>query len=152
MNYKLSNNLVVKVEIIDIPGYEKFRNLYENNYKKANSIILVYDITNQYSFDECKNYFSLKIKQNCKENVKVILLGNKKDLENEREVSYEKAKIFADLNNYNFMEISCLKNENIFDLFEELIVSSVERNKNVSIKRKESEIKIEKNNNTCNII
>ena len=50
------------------------------------------------------------------------------------------------------MEISCLKNENIFDLFEELIVSSIERNKNVSIKRKESEIKIEKNNNTCNII
>ena len=152
MIYKLSNNLFVKVEIIDIPGYKKFRNLYENNYKKANSIILVYDITNQYSFDECKNYFSLKIKQNCKKNVKVILLGNKRDLENEREVSYEEIKKFADLNNYNFMEISCLKNENIFDLFEELIVSSVERNKNVSIKRKESEIKIEKNNNPCNII
>ena len=154
MIYRLSNNFIVKVEIIDIPGYEKFRNLYEDYYRKANSIILVYDITNQYSFDSCKTFFSLKIKEKRRENVKVILLGNKKDLEDKRKISYEEAKNFADLNNYKFMEISCLENQNIFDLFEELIISYVKINENTNInkvKKKVAEIKNE-NNNSCNII
>ena len=151
--YKLSNDLIVKVQIIDIPGYKQFRDIYELSFGKANSIILVYDITNKYSFDECKNYFSLKIKEKCKDNVKVILLGNKSDLENDRVVSYEEAKNFADLNNYIFTEISCLKNENIFELFQELIGLTVIKNKNINSKIKQNDIKNEnEKNNLCYII
>ena len=152
--YKLSNNLVVNVEIIDIPGYEKYRDIYETYYNKANSIILVYDITNETSFDECCNYFSLKIKEKCKDNVKVILLGNKTDLEYRRQVSLEEAKNFSNLNHYIFKEISCLKNDNIFDLFEELIGLTINNNcftfKGKENKTKNKETK--NDNNTCNLI
>ena len=111
------------------------------------------DVYGKYSFDECKNYFSLKIKEKCKDNVKVILLGNKSDLENDRVVSYEEAKNFADLNNYIFTEISCLKNENIFELFQELIGLTVIKNKNINSKIKQNDIKNEnEKNNLCYII
>lgn len=54
-------------------------------------------------------------------NIKLILLGNKKDRENEREISYEEGKNFADSNKYYFMEISCKENKNIDKAFNTII-------------------------------
>ena len=90
-------------------------------YKKASCCLLVYDITNQNSFEECKHYYNEGIKEKCKKSIKVILLGNKTDLEDKREVSPEEGAGFALENDYIFMETSCLKNENVADAFSALI-------------------------------
>ena len=97
------------------------KSINETYYKKMDSIILLYDITHKDSFDECKNYYCHIIKEKCKDNIKVILIGNKKDLEDRRIISFEEANNFALLNNYIHMETSCLRNENVFEAFEKII-------------------------------
>ena len=79
-SYKLSDNSIVMVQICDTPGQERFKNMVEISLKKADSIILIYDISNKYSFNQCKNYYLETIKKLCKDNIKVMLIGNKKDL------------------------------------------------------------------------
>ena len=120
-NYKLSDGSIVNIQILDTAGQEKFRALNTIYYRRADCCLLVYDITNSESFEECKNYFNDKIKEYCKENIQVILLGNKTDLENERKIPSELGAKFAYENKYTFMETSCLINENVADAFETLI-------------------------------
>ncbi len=99
----------------------KFRPINESYYKQADCCILVYDITNREEFNEIKEYFIVKIKELCKKNVKVILVGNKTDLEDKREISYNEGANLAFLNNFLFIETSCLKNENVYEAYEKII-------------------------------
>lgn len=99
--------------ITDTSGQDKYRSLYLRYLNKSNIIIIIYDITSKYTFNEVSNYYKNVIKDQCNKNQRVILLGNKSDLEEEREVSFEEGKSLAELYNYIFMEVSCKKNENI---------------------------------------
>jgi len=90
--------------------------------RNADILILVYDITNKNSFELCKNFYRDKIKENCHKNIKVILLGNKNDLDDKREVSTQEGYDFALKNEYIFIETSCLKNENIYEIIENAII------------------------------
>ena len=148
-SYKLSDGSLVHVHLFDTAGQEVFRSLNEIYYKKADCCLLVYDITNRYSFDECKDYYNKNLLEKCKKNIKVILLGNKTDLEDKRVISSEEGAAFALENNYIFMETSCLKNTNVSSAFETLIeMTNIEAKK---YKNKEDNddniIKIEEKNN-----
>ena len=103
--------------------------------------MLVYDITNDKSFEQVRNYYSKEIKNYCKENTLVVLLGNKSDLENERKINSETAANFAVKKGYIFMETSCEKNKNVADAFTTLIEKT-----NIRMKKYgESNNKINKN-------
>ena len=119
-NYKLTDESILRCQIIDTAGQEQYRAINETYYKNADCCILVYDITDRKDFDEIKNYFFVKIKELCKKNVKVILVGNKTDLEAERKISYNEAAHLAILNNYLFIETSCLLNKNVSKVFEKI--------------------------------
>ena len=106
---------------MDTAGEEKFRSINASYYRKADCCLLVYDISNRKSFEEIKNYYNQNIKEQCKKNIKIILLGNKTDLEDNREVPPEEGAQFALENDYVFMETSCLKNTNVANAFETLI-------------------------------
>ena len=93
--YKLSDGFLVNVNILDTAGQEKFKSINESYYKKADCCLLVYDITSRESFEECKNYYNPKLKEKCKKGIKVILLGNKADLESQREVPSEEGAGFS---------------------------------------------------------
>jgi small GTP-binding protein len=101
-------------------------------YNKADAILLVYDISNRKSFDKIKNYYCKKIKECCKKNnIPIILLGNKADLPN-REVQTEEGIALALQEKYKFKETSCVKNENVADAFEALIeMWNIERSHNI---------------------
>ena len=129
MRYKLSDNSILNISICDVQGQEMFRALYETYYKKSDCIILVYDISDRESFELCKTYFCETIKEKCKNDIKVILVGNKIDLENKREVSYEEGDNFAFLNNWLFIEASCLKNINVYETFKKVIEMSLDKTK-----------------------
>ena len=120
-SYKISDGSLVNVTIMDTAGMEAFRALNTSYYKNANCCLLVYDITQRTTFKDLKNYYNKKIKELCIENIPVILLGNKTDLENEREVKPEEGANFALEHNYIFMETSCLEDNNVADAFETLI-------------------------------
>ena len=104
--FQLADGSFVDVAILDTAGQEKFRAVGELYYKKADGILLVYDITNIKSLEELRNYYGQKIKEQCKKGVKILLLGNKTDLEEERQI---------------FTEASCLENKNVAGCFETLI-------------------------------
>ena len=129
--YKLSDGSLVNVNIQDTAGQEKFKAVSESYYRKADCCLLVYDITNRKSFDEVKDYYNENIKEKCKKKIKVILLGNKTDLEDQRKVQPEEGAGLALENDYIFMETSCLKNANVSDAFETLIeITNIESKKN----------------------
>ena len=129
--YKLSDGSLVNVNIQDTAGQEKFKSVSESYYRKADCCLLVYDITNRKSFDEVKDYYNENIKEKCKKKIKVILLGNKTDLEDQRKVQPEEGAGLALENDYIFMETSCLKNTNVSDAFETLIeITNIESKKN----------------------
>ena len=106
---------------MDTAGQERFKSINTSYYRKADCCLLVYDISDKYSFDQLKDYFIETIKEKCKKNIQIILLGNKTDLEDKRQVSPEEGANLALLNNYIFLETSCLKNKNVADAFETLI-------------------------------
>ena len=125
--YQLSDGSLVNIKILDTAGQEKFRSLSHQYYRDADGCLLVYDITERKSFDEIKNYFCEQIKEKCKKDIKIILLGNKTDLEENRKVTSEEGANFALDKGYTFMETSCLKNRNVADSFETLIELTYEK-------------------------
>ena len=126
-SYQLSDGSLVNARIVDTGGQERFRALGHQYYQEADGCLLVYDITNRSSFDEIRDYFCEQIEENCKEDIKIILLGNKTDLEENREVSSEEGANFALEKGYTFLETSCLENRNVADSFETLIELSYEK-------------------------
>lgn len=115
-------------------------------YRNFDSCILVFDKTNKESFNECKEYFSETIREKCKNDLKVILVGNKIDLEENIKVSYEEAANFAFKNDYIYIETSCVRNENIFEAFEKIIgLAYLEYSKSRGKKIIINEIKEKKN-------
>ena len=119
----MSDGSVVNVLIYDTGGQEKFKSINKSYYKEANAILLVYDISNHLSFDEIRDYYCNEIQEICPNNIPVILLGNKTDLdlEGKREVKQEEGVALAVSHNYKFMETSAKENENVADAFEALI-------------------------------
>ena len=107
--------------IYDTAGQERFDSLNFTYYKKADAILLVYDISEKRSFDKIKNFYAEKIKDCCKKDIPILLLGNKTDKENERQVTYEEGIALALKENYEFKESSCLQNINVAGSFENLI-------------------------------
>ena len=155
ISFHLYNDLMVRVILFDTAGQERFRSINENFYNKNDSIILIYDISRRSTFEECKEYYRDKIKEKCKNDIKVILIGNKIDLEDNREVTTEEGYDFALQNGYMFIETSCLTNENIYDALEAIIYETF------LIKMKEEENKdnnhekknlLKKKNKKCVII
>ena len=135
--YKLYNDLMINVKFVDTNGSEKYRLINTQYCKFSDSIILVYDVSDKRTFEECKDYYRDKIKEISKNNIKVLLIGNKIDLEDKREVTTEEGINFAFQNGYMFMETSCFKNYNIYESFEVLIYETLL----IKMEEEEEEIK-----------
>lgn len=149
--YRLSDGSLVAVNIVDTAGQERFRSLSRSYYARADGCLLVYDITNKETFEELENYFLKDIKNYCKKDIKIILLGNKTDLEEQRQVTLDDGAEFAKENGFDFMETSCLKNRNVADGFETLIelalFDSLKNNPEKDTKK--LELKNTKNESSC---
>ena len=115
---------VINLQLWDTAGQERYRVLSKNYYNNSDAFIIVYDITNSKSFENVTNWI-LQIKENASENVKIILFGNKSDLEDQRLINEEEGKKLAKENNINFYETSAENGANvdkaIIDLVKEVI-------------------------------
>ena len=119
--FQLSDGSVVNCFVYDTCGQERYKAINESYYKRADAVLLVYDISEKKSFDIIRDYYCPKIKQFCKKNIPIILLGNKTDKEQLRQIKTEEGIELAVKEKYRFKETSCLKNENVADAFEALI-------------------------------
>ena len=111
MNLKFKNN-IIRLQIWDTCGQEIYRSLISNFYRGASIAVLVYAINDRQSFSSLDEWIK-QIKENGSPDVKFFLIGNKKDLEKERVVSFEEGKTLSE--NYDmsyFNETSAKTGEN----------------------------------------
>ena len=118
-NFKIEDN-IVKVQIWDTAGQERYRSITNAYYKGAKGSLLVYDITNPKTFESIDRWLS-DLKVNGDENISVVLVGNKSDLESDRKVSTQQGKEKAEFYKLAFLETSALNGNNIEKAFSELI-------------------------------
>ena len=117
-----------KLQIWDTAGQERYRSLTSSYYKGCHGCFIVYDITNEASFQSISTWYEQAVKEAGKD-VSIILVGNKCDLENERKVSKEQGEEKARSMNASFFETSALSKVNIDDIFNEIVNNIFQRTK-----------------------
>ena len=110
------DNKVYRIQIWDTAGAESFRSITRAYYKNSVCAFIVYDITKRETFENVQVWLD-DIKNQCPQTVLLVLVGNKLDLENERQISYEEGESFAQKNNMYFFETSAKTGVNIENLF-----------------------------------
>jgi Ras-related protein Rab-1A len=116
--------------------------MVDTYYRGGNGILVVYDITNRESFEKLNSWI-IDINNKGSKYMHKILIGNKCDLEEERRVTFEEGKNYADINGMDFYETSAKSAKYVQEVFEKLaieILSNYEKNKN-NIRRKSFKIK-----------
>ena len=108
----LENGKKVLAQIWDTAGQERFRSICKNYYKGAQGIILMFEVINKESFKNVKSWLDL-LKNEVSEKVSIILVGNKIDLENKREVSKEEGEEMAKKYGLSYFETSAKTGDNI---------------------------------------
>ncbi|VDK28720.1 unnamed protein product, partial [Anisakis simplex] len=109
-----------QLQIWDTAGQERFRSITQSYYRSAHAIVLVYDVACQPSFD-CLPEWLGEIEQYANRRVLKILVGNKVDKEDEREIPERIGKNFGDANAFDyFLETSALDATNVDRLFHEV--------------------------------
>ena len=109
------NESIFKIQLWDSAGQEKYRSLIPSYIRGAALIFLVYDLSWRESFDAVKNWLGFVNEYANKELVKLVLVGNKSDLE--RKVKQEEGKKLADKEGMLFFETSAKTAEGIIDMF-----------------------------------
>lgn len=106
----------IKLQIWDTAGQERFRTITSSYYRGAHGIIIVYDVTDAESFNNVKQWLS-EIERYACEGVSKLLVGNKCDLVNKKQVDFNTAKEFADKLNIPFLETSAKNATNVEKAF-----------------------------------
>ncbi|KAJ3215920.1 Ras- protein Rab-1A [Clydaea vesicula] len=106
----------VKLQIWDTAGQERFRTITSSYYRGAHGIIVVYDVTDQETFNNVKQWLQ-EIDRYANEGVNKLLVGNKSDLVNKKVVEYNAAKEFADSLTIPFLETSAKNATNVEQAF-----------------------------------
>ena len=109
---------IYRIQIWDTAGQETFRSITRAYYKNSVCAFIVYDVTNKKTFANVQDWFNDCKKQTPK-TVTMVLVGNKIDLEDKREVSYEDGENFAKENGMLFYETSAKNGDNIEKMFYE---------------------------------
>ena len=100
----------IKVQFWDTAGQEKYRSIALSYFRAADGILLIYDLARRETFENIKDWLRDVRENSTKEN-KIMLVGNKIDLEEEREVTTEEGESFAKENGLFFYETSAKTNE-----------------------------------------
>ncbi|CAI2379120.1 unnamed protein product [Moneuplotes crassus] len=139
--YFAQDDRIVQIHLWDTAGQERHRSMIGTYYRKTAGAVLVYDITDRTSFENCSAWIKelqenipLKPSENLvnksesryEENCKLIIVGNKLDLEEQRCVSVEEGERLAEMNDAAFFETSAKTGLNVQGVFETLITKIVE--------------------------
>jgi len=110
------------LDIMDTAGQEEFGALRDQYMKTGQGFLIVYSITTQTSFEAVTKFRNQILRvQEDKLDIPIILVGNKKDLDEDREVSAEEGQQLADKFQCDFLEASAKTNSNVNDAFFRLV-------------------------------
>jgi len=156
------NNLNINLQIWDTCGQETFKSLISNFYKNSSLAIIVYAIDNINSFNNI-NMWIKDLKQFSNPNIKIILIGNKNDLNDKRVIQFEKGKEFSKDYNFDlFFETSAKNGFNVKNVFIDAakilyleymeyvnIKTNLSKEKKIVIHKKENGNEDERNKKKC---
>ena len=113
----------IKVKIFDTAGQERFRSITSDYIRKANGMLLVYDISHKPSYDNIENWINSLKEETDQKMIPAVLIGNKKDLADERVITEEQGRELAKRYEMeeHFYETSCSTGENVEKAFNDLI-------------------------------
>ena len=126
----LNNGKQVKVQLWDTAGQERFRTIAKSYYKGAHGILLIYDVTNRKSYENIKKWIT-QIKDEASNKVSIILVANKIDCEDKRQVTKEEGESLAKSCNLPIFEASAKDSININESFQLLIENIYENISNI---------------------
>ena len=113
------NEKMIKIQIWDTAGMEKYQSITKSYYRGAQACLIVFDITNRESFESIDNWIENFNKFSNPNIQKIILLiGNKCDLGIDRKISYEEAENYSRVNNLLYYETSAKDDINIHEVFQ----------------------------------
>lgn len=117
----------VKVQVWDTTGQERFMSITKNMFLRTQGIILMYDITRMDSFKNISKWLS-SLREVASPQFPLGLVGNKCDMEDRREVSYQEGEQMAKENNLFFLEASAKENINVKEIFVHLSKEVINQN------------------------
>ncbi|KAJ3111114.1 hypothetical protein HDU96_005980 [Phlyctochytrium bullatum] len=124
---KISSGEMVKAQIVDTSGLDRFRSIIQSYWTLASGALVVYDITNRETFDSVRRWVT-GFREKCKKDFvpPIMVVGNKAERESEayREVEASEAKAYAVAQGFFFMEVSAMENENV-DLAFSILLTDV---------------------------
>ena len=131
LKYITIDNYQLKIQIWDTAGMERYRSITNAYYKGAKGVIVLYDICRKKSFENVDKWID-DFKSKADDDAVIILIGNKSDLDDKREVSKEEGESKAQMNKFAFMETSAKDNNNVQKAFETLFgeIVKIYKNKN----------------------
>jgi len=116
------NDKIFRIQLWDTAGQEEFQSISRGYYKSGACALVVYDITDRETFNNVSSWVE-ECKNNGPSTITLVLVGNKIDLEDKRQVTYEEGEDFANRNNMQFYETSALNGTNIDKLFNDTVES-----------------------------
>ena len=105
-------NKKIHIQLWDTAGQEKYKAITKNLFLKVMGALIIYDITNEASYNNLKSWVKL-IKEECGKHMQLIILGNKSDLDAERKISKDEAINYAKEQKIDYIETSSKTGENV---------------------------------------
>ena len=118
-NIKIEDS-IFRLNIWDTAGQETFLSMTRVYYKNSSCAFIVYDITEKESFNHVE-FWLKELKKEAPESILCVLIGNKNDMNEKREVSYEEGNNYAKKNKMIFFETSAKNKNNIENIFKESV-------------------------------
>lgn len=150
VNYKEKVNILIKVW--DTAGQEKFGTVAKSFYRNSNGVFIVCDLTNIESFDKISSWVNCILEETTIKDKQTVLLANKMDLPEERQVSEYDLQNYSKKNNIKYFEVSAKTGENIETAFNYMIDNVMEQmhlideegNVKIEPKKEEKNLKLKK--------
>jgi Ras-related protein Rab-11A len=114
------DNKTIKAQIWDTAGQERYRAITSAYYRGAVGALLVYDISKQITYDNVARWLK-ELRDHADQNIVIMLVGNKKDLRQMRQVPTDAAKQFCEQNRLFFIETSALADSNVGTAFSTIL-------------------------------
>ena len=144
-------NKNLEIQLWDTAGQEQYRSLGPVYYRGSAAAIIVFDITNLQSFENLDEWVK-SLYSVCDKSTKIIFVGNKKDLLEERQVLFEQASVYASEHESSYIETSAKNGEGVSLLFTELInllTSNIKNFESTQIITPQIDRKNENKSNCC---
>ena len=138
------DNKNVKFQIWDTAGQERFRTITSAYYRGSQGILLVFDITDQVSFNDICNFWMGEVEMYAEKDAMLFLIGNKSDLSEHRKVSLDEINTFCSNKGMTYIECSAKEDDKVKLIFESMAKTLMKKHDTKTVTPSSSNIERQK--------